>query len=325
VLIFIPSLLLVSIITFVMVRTAGGDPATIRLGFNATPESLQRVRRDFGLLDPWPLQYWRWLAHAIDGDLGRSYVTGDGVGREIFGRLPATLELTVASMAVAVFFGITIGTLSALRPGSLMDRLSMLGGMVGISVPTFWLGVLMIVVFAVWLHWVPVAGRTDVRLGIPRVTGFSLIDGYLGAQWLGVRDALGHLVLPAVTLAGWPMAILARHMRSSLREVLHRDYIRTARAKGLAYGRIVWRHAYRNALIPVVTVASLETGYLLGGAVITETIFAWPGIGNLMITAIAGRDYVVVQGAVLLFAIVFATLNTTAEVLYAALDRRIRY
>jgi peptide/nickel transport system permease protein len=147
----------------------------------------------------------------------------------------------------------------------------------------------------------------------------------LGAGWRGLWDALGHLALPAVTLAGWPLAILARHMRSSLLEVLHQDYIRTGSAKGLGYGRIIWHHAYRNALVPVVTVIALETGYLLGGAVITETIFAWPGIGNLMITAIAGRDYMIVQGAVLLFAVVFAALNIAAELIYAALDPRIRY
>lgn len=325
VLIFIPSLLLVSMVTFAMVRVAGGDPATLRLGFNATPESLERMRREFGLLDPWPVQYWHWFENAVQGDLGRSYMTGAEVTHEIIGRLPATIELTIASLAVAIPLGIVVGTISALRPRSFLDNLGTVGGMVGISIPTFWLGVLLIVVFASWLHWVSVAGSADVRLGIPQVTGFSIIDGYLGAKWRGLGDALAHLVLPAVTLAGWPLAILARHMRSSLLEVLHQDYIRTGMAKGLRYGRLIWRHAYRNALVPVVTVIALETGYLLGGAVITETIFAWPGIGNLLITAIAGRDYMTVQGAVILFALLFAALNIAAELVYAALDPRIRY
>ena len=176
-----------------------------------------------------------------------------------------------------------------------------------------------------WLEWLPVAGSADVHLGIAPVTGFSLIDGLLQGGWPAFWDALQHLVLPALTLAGWPMAIIARHMRSSLLDVLYQDYIRTARAKGLGLTRLVWRHAFPNALIPVVAVAALETGYLLGGAVITETVFAWPGIGSLTIQAIARRDYMLVQGAVLLFATVFATLNIMADVIYAALDPRIRY
>jgi peptide/nickel transport system permease protein len=324
-LIFVPSLLLVSMITFVMVRVAGGDPATLRLGFNATPTSLERLRREFGLLDPWPVQYWHWFRNAVRGDLGRSYTTGASVSEEILGRLPATVELTLASIGGAIPLGIAFGTIAAVRPRSFLDNLSTAGGMVGISIPTFWLGVLLIVVFAVWLRWVPVAGSNDVRLGIPQVTGFSIIDGYLGMGWYGLWDAAKHLVLPAATLAGWPAAILARHMRSSLLEVLYQDYIRTGRAKGLRDSSLIWRHAYRNALVPVVTVIALETGYLLGGAVITETIFAWPGIGNLLITAIAGRDYMIVQGAVLLFLVIFAALNAAAELAYAALDPRIRY
>ena len=201
----------------------------------------------------------------------------------------------------------------------------MVCGLVGISIPTFWLGILLIIGLAVWLEWLPVAGSADVHLGIAPVTGFSLIDGLLQGGWPAFWDALQHLVLPALTLAGWPMAIIARHMRSSLLDVLYQDYIRTARAKGLGLTRLVWRHAFPNALIPVVAVAALETGYLLGGAVITETVFAWPGIGSLTIQAIARRDYMLVQGAVLLFATVFATLNIMADVIYAALDPRIRY
>ena len=325
VLIVVPSLLLVSMVTFVMVRTAGGDPASLRLGLHGSVEAVERMRREMGLADPWPVQYGRWLVSAVRGDLGRSYLTGASVTREILLRLPATLELALASMVVAVPIGMLVGTIAGLRPRSLLDNLSMVCGLVGISIPTFWLGILLIIGLAVWLEWLPVAGSADVHLGIAPVTGFSLIDGLLQGGWPAFWDALQHLVLPALTLAGWPMAIIARHMRSSLLDVLYQDYIRTARAKGLGLTRLVWRHAFPNALIPVVAVAALETGYLLGGAVITETVFAWPGIGSLTIQAIARRDYMLVQGAVLLFATVLATLNIMADVIYAALDPRIRY
>ena len=325
VLIFGPSLLLVSMLTFVMVRSAGGDPAELRLGLHASPESLQRVRREMGLTDSWPVQYWRWLAGAVNGNLGRSYLTGSSVTAEILSRFPATLELALGSMIVAIPLGIAAGTVSAVRSRTIVDNLTMVGGLFGISIPTFWLGVMLIIVFAVWLGWVPVAGSADVHLGIYPITRFSLIDGFLEEGWSGLWDAARHLILPAVTLAGWPMAILARHMRSSLLEVLHQDYTRTARAKGLRFLRLVWRHAFPNALIPVVAVAALETGYLLGGAVITETVFAWPVIGNLTIQALAARDYMLVQGAVLLFAVVFAALNVLADVTYTLLDPRIRY
>jgi peptide/nickel transport system permease protein len=325
VLVFAPSLVLVSMLTFIMVRTAGGDPAALVLGVHASPEALSRLRREMGLLEPWHIQYWHWFLDALRGNLGRSFLTGASVTNEIFIRLPATLELAITAMAIAIPVGIIVGTVSAIRPHTSIDNLAMLGGLFGISIPTFWLGILLIIVFSVWLGWLPVAGSVEVRLGIYPITSFSLIDGFLEGGWPSFWDALRHLILPALTLAGWPVAILARHMRSNLLEVLHQDYMRTARAKGLAFVRLTWRHAFPNALIPVVTVTALETGYLIGGAVITETLFAWPGIGSLIIRAIAGRDYMVVQGTVLLFTVVFAVLNLTADVVYSVLDPRIRY
>ena len=323
--IFVPSLLLISIITFIMVRTAGGDPASLRLGLHSSQEALDRMRREMGLSDPWPVQYGRWFAGAVRGDLGRSYLSGSSVTGEIVGRLPATLELAAASLLAAVPCGIIVGAVSALRRRTAVDRLTLLAGLVGTSIPTFWLGIVLIIVFATWAGWFPVAGSADVHLGIPSVTGFSVVDGVLAAGWPGFWDAVRHLALPALTLALWPAAILARQMRSSLLDVLQQDYARTARAKGLGRRRLLVRHALPNALIPVVTVVALETGYLLGGAVITETVFAWPGIGNLTIQALSARDYMLVQGAVLLFAAVFAVLNITADVLYAVLDPRIHY
>ena len=312
-------------LTFIMVRSAGGDPATLKLGLHASPTSLAQTRRELGLMDPWPLQYWRWFTGAVHGDLGRSYLTGSSVTTELFGRLPATLELAVVSMLIAVPLGIAIGTLSGIRMHTLVDNISMAGGLVGISVPTFWLGVVLIIIFAVWLGWLPVAGSTDVRLGLYPITGFSVIDGLIEGGWWGFVDALRHLLLPAITLAGWPAAILARHMRSSLIDVLRQDYVRTGQAKGIGFTRLVWRHVFPNAMIPVVAIAALETGYLLGGAVITETVFAWPGIGNLTIQALAARDYMLVQGTVLVFAVAFALLNLLADVTYAVLDPRVRY
>lgn len=322
---FVPGLLLVSMLTFVMVRTAQGDPAGLVLGVHATPESLMQLRREMGLLDPWPVQYWHWFAGAVEGNLGRSFISGAHVSDEIIVRVPATIELAVTAMAFAIPVGLIVGTLSALHPHTPLDNLSMMGGLFGVSIPTFWLGILLIIAFAVGLGWFPVAGSADVHLGILPTTHFSLIDGYVQGGWPGFSDALRHLILPALTLAGWPMAILARHVRSNLLEVLHQDYTRTAQAKGLSLVRIVWRHAFPNALIPVITVLALETGYLMGGAVVTETVFAWPGVGSLVIQAIANRDYMMVQGAVLLFAAVFAMLNITADVAYAVLDPRIRY
>lgn len=325
VLVFLPGIVLVSMITFVMVRTAGGDPASLRLGLHSSTEALARMRREFGLTDPWPVQYWHWLRAALHGDLGRSYTTGANVTAEILGRFPATIELGLSAIAIAIPAGLLVGTLAALRPRSALDTVAMAGGMIGISIPTFWLGIMWIIVAAVWLGWLPSGGSVDVHLGVYPQTGFSVIDGFLQAGWPGLRDALLHLVLPALTLAGWPAAILARHMRGSLLETLHQDYTRTARAKGLGWVRLVLRHAFPNALIPVVTVVALETGYLLGGAVITETVFSWPGIGGLTIQAIASRDYMMVQGAVLLFATVFALLNLIADLSYAFLDPRVRY
>jgi peptide/nickel transport system permease protein len=325
VLILVPGLVLVSMLTFVMVRIAEGDPAAIQLGVHATPQSLEQLRREMGLLDPWPIQYLHWFKGAVKGDLGRSFLTNARVTHEIMVGFPATLQLAVASMVIAVIVGGFVGIISALRPHTLSDNLSMLVSLLGLSVPTFWLGVLLIIAFAVWLGWLPVAGSVNVRLGIIPVTRFSLVDGFVQAGWPGFWDALSHLILPALTLASRPMAILARHLRSNLLDVLYQDYVRTARAKGLALIPIVWRHALPNAMIPVVTVIALETGYLLGGAVITETVFAWPGMGSLVIRAIAERDYMIVQGVVLVLAVVFAILNIMADVVYTVLDPRIRY
>lgn len=325
-LLLVPTLIGVSIITFLMLHYAGGDPAELKLGFRATPENLQRLRGELGLLDPLPVQYGRFLLGAIHGDLGRSYVTNAEVTTEIIARFPATIELAVASMVMAILVGLAVGIISATRHHSKTDSVATGAVVLGVSVPTFWLGMILIVIFAVGLRWVPVSGRIDPRLVMPStVTHLLIVDSVLTGSWDVLGDAVRHIILPAVTLAGWPAAIIARQTRSALMEVLGRDYVRTARSKGLRERAVIMRHALRNALLPVVTVIGLEFGTLLGGAVVTETVFAWPGVGHMVLDAVAARDYVMVQGLVVLFAAVFALLNLAADVVYAFLDPRIRY
>lgn len=326
VLLLVPILVGVSLITFLMLHFAGGDPAELKLGFHSTPEALQRLRGELGLNDPLPVQYGRFLLGALHGDLGRSYVTNADVSTEIMARFPATIELSLTSMAIAIVVGLVAGVISATRRHSVTDSVTTGAVLLGVSVPTFWLGMILIIVFAVSLHWLPVSGRIDPRLvAPPTVTHLLTVDSLLAGNWAVFQDAFAHIILPAVTLAGWPAAIIARQTRSALMDVLQRDYVRTARAKGLRERAVVLRHALRNALLPVVTVTGLEFGTLLGGAVVTETVFAWPGVGHMVVDAIAARDYLLVQGAVLLFALVFALLNLMADVVYAFLDPRIRY
>jgi peptide/nickel transport system permease protein len=240
--------------------------------------------------------------------------------------LPATVELSVAAMLLAIVVGIPLGIIAATHQRSPLDYGATVVVLLGVSVPTFWLGLLLIIVLAVGLHWLPVSGRIDPRLpAAPVITHLLILDSLLAGEWLVFVDALKHIVLPAVTLAGWPAAIFARQSRSALLEAIGRDYVRTARAKGLRERAVIFHHAFRNALLPVVTVVGLEFGTLLGGAVVTETVFAWPGVGHLVVDAIAARDYTLVQGAVLLFATLFVVLNLLADVAYVFLNPRIRY
>jgi peptide/nickel transport system permease protein len=261
----------------------------------------------------------------MQGDLGRSYRSNARVTDEVGGRFPATVELAVASMLIAVIIGLTMGTLAALRPHSGFDYSSSLGALLGVSIPTFWLGLILIIVFGLWLRWLPISGRINPRLGADPSAPFLAFGSLLTGNWPIAKDALLHLVLPAVTLAGWPAAIVARMTRASLIEAMGQEYIRTARAKGLRDRIIIRRHAAHNAIIPVLTVVGLEFGTLLGGAVVTETVFAWPGVGQLTVASLAARDYQVVQGIVLLLATVFVALNLLVDLLYAVADPRIRY
>ncbi|RDI94981.1 ABC transporter permease [Meiothermus sp. QL-1] len=293
----LPTLLGVLLAVFLMVRLAPGDPAQLLAGEFATPEALAEIRQRFGLDQPWHVQLGLYLAKVVQGDLGESVRTRKPVAYELSTYFPNTLQLTLGAMTVALLVGIPAGILAAIRPGTVFDLVAMLGALVGVSMPVFWFGLMAILIFAVQLGWFPVAGT--------------------GSLW--------HLVLPAVTLSTGTTAILARMTRSAMLEVLSQDYIRTARAKGLAGRVVIFKHALRNALIPVVTVAGLQFGTLLEGAVITETVFAWPGIGQLLVGSILARDYPVVQGAVLLIAVAFILINLVVDLLYGAIDPRIRY
>ncbi len=325
ILLAIPILLGVSLIVFLMLHTAGGDPAELKLGLHADPVSVARLRHEMGLDRPLAVQYVDFLSHAIRGDLGRSYRSNAPVTDEIAARFPATIELAIAAMLLAIVIGIGFGAVAAVRRHSFFDYSSTVGALLGVSIPTFWLGLILIIVFGLWLRWLPISGRVNPRLGADPSMPFLVVGSALHGDWPIAKDAALHLILPAITLAGWPAAIIARMTRASLIEALGRDYVRTARGKGLAERAVLVGHVARNALIPVLTVIGLEFGTLLGGAVVTETVFAWPGIGQLTITAINARDYQVVQGIVLLLATIFIGLNLLVDLLYAVLDPRIRY
>jgi peptide/nickel transport system permease protein/oligopeptide transport system permease protein len=297
ILIALPTLLGVVVLVFLMVRLAPGDPAVLLAGEFATPETLEAIRARYGLDRSLPEQFLIYMEALLRGDLGESARSRRPVLEELKTYFPNTLELASAAILVAVLTGIPLGVLAALRPGSGLDLSVMVLALLGVSMPVFWFGLLAILIFSVGLGWFPVAGK----------------------------GTLAHLVLPALTLGINATALLARMTRGTLLEVLSQDYIRTARAKGLAERVVIFKHALRNALIPVVTVVGLEFGTLLSGAVITETIFAWPGLGQLLVGSILARDYPVVQGAVLLVAITFVLINLLVDLLYAAIDPRVRY
>jgi peptide/nickel transport system permease protein len=325
ILIAIPVLIGVSIVVFLMLHSAGGDPATQILGPRADPQSVARLQEEMGLNRPLAVQYADFAKNALQGDLGRSYRSNDTVTDEVLSRFPATIELAFAAMLIGTTIGVIAGIVAGVRRDSFFDYSSTLGALLGISIPTFWLGMILIIVFGVELRWLPISGRINPRLGADPSAPFLVVNSALHGNWVVFRDSLEHLILPALTLAGWPAAIVARMTRAAMIETLDQDYIRTARAKGLKESMVVKRHALRNAFIPVVTVVGLELGGLLGGAVVTETVFSWPGVGKLAADAILARDYQVVQGVVLLLAAVFIVLNLLVDLIYSWLDPRIRY
>ena len=321
----VPTVLGISVLVFLMIYLVPGDPAQVMLGERANAETLAALRQELGLDQPFHVQLGRFFADLMRGDLGRSFRTHELVTVEIFDRFPATCELTLAAMCFAITGGLALGMVAAVRRGGFLDHLSMTAATAGISMPVFWLALVLILVLAVQLPLFPISGRISADVYIEAHTGFYILDALLAGDLAALGDALRHLVLPALALGTIPLAVIARMTRSSLLEVLGEDYIRTARAKGLAPMAVLVRHALRNAFIPTLTVIALEFGYLLGGAIITETIFAWPGIGRWLYLAVLARDFRAVQGGVLLLATLFILINLAADVLYAWLDPRIRY
>jgi len=325
ILMLIPVLIGVSIIVFLIMRVFSPDPAPIVLGQHATQEAVEVWRQANGLNDPIYLQYFHYITGALTGDLGTSYYTKMPVTKEIFARFPATIELALVAIMLASFFGILIGVISAVKKNSIFDNAGMFIALIGVSMPIFWLGILLIIFFSGTLHWLPSSGRIDPLLQPIDITGFYLIDSLMTNNMDALKDAFRHLVLPASALAMYSMAIIARMTRSSMLETLQQDFIRTARAKGISEGRVIIRHALRNGLIPIVTVIGLQLGSLLGGAVLTETVFSWPGIGAYTVACILKSDFPVVQGVVLLIASIFVLVNLIVDVFYAFLDPRIKY
>ncbi|MFH1566439.1 MAG: ABC transporter permease [Gemmatimonadota bacterium] len=321
----LPTLAGISVLVFLMIYLVPGDPAQIMLGERADAATVAALRQEMGLDQPFHVQFGRFFADVVRGELGRSIRTQEKVSREILWRFPATCELALAAMAIAVAGGLGLGVVAAVGRGRWVDYLSMVLATAGVSVPVFWLALVLVYLLAVWLPLFPVSGRLSTQIFLEPITHFYLLDAALQGRWEAFGDALAHLVLPAVTLATIPLAVIARMTRSSLVEVMGEDYIRTAWAKGLPRRRVILRHALPNALIPTLTVIALEFGYLLGGAVITETVFAWPGLGRWIFLAVESRDFRAVQGGVLLLATLFLLVNLAADVLYAWLDPRIRY
>ena len=317
-------LLGVSVLVFLMLRMIPGDPARLLLGEFATQEDLERLRGQMGLDRPYPVQYGIYLAGLLQGDLGNSLRNGAPVAEEIAPRLMATLELAVAAMLIASFAGIAAGVISSVKQFSAWDYGSMVLALVGVSMPIFWLGLMLMYLLAVMFPVMPMMGRIGMGNEPDAVTGLMLVDTLMAGEFGDFIDALHHLVLPAVTLATVPMAIVARITRSAMLEVLNKDYVRTARAKGMSEAVVVLRHALRNAFLPIVTVLGLNLGLLLGGAVLTETIFSWPGLGRYVVDSLMARDYAAVQGCILVFAALMAVINLIVDLVYVLLDPRIR-
>ncbi|MGD1861732.1 MAG: ABC transporter permease [Leptolyngbyaceae cyanobacterium] len=323
----IPVLLGISLLVFLFLHLIPGDPAVTLLGDRATPDQVAALRERMGLNEPLPLQYLSFLGNLVTFNLGTSSFTGVPIWDEIRLRWPATFELSVVAMLIALVLGIPAGVVAAVRKNSLVDNLTMSGSLLGVSMPVYWLGLLLVYLFAVSLQWLPPSGRIGIDVGyvFEPITGFYLIDALIQGNFRALSNILAHLVLPALTLSTIPLAILARITRSAMLDVLSQDYIRTARAKGLLEFWVVAKHALKNAMLPVVTIVGLEFGTLLGGAILTETIFAWPGIGKWIYDGILQRDYPVVQGGVVFVALVFVLVNLVVDISYAFLDPRIQY
>lgn len=324
-LLMIPTLIGASIVVFVGLRIVPGDAVQMMVGDNATQAEIAKVRQDLGLDAPIYVQYVRWLLPMLTGDFGRSLRAQDSVMNLIMQAFPITIQLALFSLVLAAIIGVTAGVLAAIRQYSLLDNTLMVSVLFGISMPAFWSGLVMILVFGLYLRLLPLGGSLSDMITLPRITGAPVLDAIIQGNWPAFKDAVQHLILPAITLGFPSMAIIARQVRAAMIEVMGLEYVTTARSKGLARWAVILRHALPNAMIPVVTVIGLQMGYLMSGAIITETVFSMPGMGRLAILSITNRDYPVVQAFVMLTVTIFAAVNLLVDVVYAAINPRIRF
>ena len=323
-LLLVPILIGLSLLVFLWIRALPGSPAESLLGERATSESIAQIRDQYGLDDPFYEQYWRYLQTIGSGDLGTSIASRRPITEEIKERFPATIELAIGAMLFATLIGIPLGFIAAKRHGSPIDHASLFLSLIGVSIPIFFLAIVLKWVFSVELGWLPSIGRQDVLIEAEHPTNFYILDGIVTRNWEATWDAIQHLILPAIALGSIPLAIIARITRASVLDVQNEDYVRTARAKGISARTVDSRHVLRNAMLPISTIVGLQVGLLLSGAILTETVFAWPGIGTWLQAAIENRDYPVIQGGVLFVAIVVVFVNLIVDVSYGLLNPRIR-
>lgn len=321
----IPVLLLITLLVFLLLHAAPGDPASLLLSDATSEADVLEARQRWGLDQPVHIQYWKFFTAAVSGDLGKSFRFAQPVSELIAARLPATIELATFSILIAVTLAVPLGVWSGAKPNSWVDNLGTSFGLFGISMPNFWLGIMLILLLAGYFHILPSAGRSTYGIAGSQEGGFYFLESILQGNWPAVKDAFMHMALPAFALGANMIGILMRVTRSSVLEVMHEEYVVTARAKGMAEQSVLWRHVLSNALIPIITVVGLELGTLLSGSIIVETVFAWPGMGSLLITGVTSRDYPLVMGLVLMYTVAFVTINLVIDALYGLIDPRIRY
>lgn len=321
----IPVIVGVSLIVFIGMHVVPGDVAQMILGDKATPEALAKLRVQLGLNEPLWVQYWNFFSHAVRGDFGTSLRTQDPVWQDILTAFPVTVQLAVSALLLSIVVGIPVGVFAAIKQNSIFDNVAMIGVLVGISMPVFWIGLILMIFIGVDLNLLPISGLMNTDIVVPKITGLVLVDSLLEGNFNGFGDIIQHLILPTITLATIPTAVIARITRSEMLEALKQDYVRTAYAKGLKVSLITFYHALKNALIPVMTVTGMQFGALLGGAILTETVFGLPGLGRLAVDSILYRDYPTVQGIVIVSSIVFILVNLVVDVLYSIVDPRIHY
>jgi peptide/nickel transport system permease protein len=321
----VPVLIFISLVVFLLIHAAPGDPTLMLLGEETNASEVAKAKERWGLDRPLHIQYLRFVTSAFTGEFGKSFKYAEPVTSVIKTRLPATIELAICSIIIATLLAIPLGIWAGSKPNSWMDNFGTSFGLFGISMPSFWLAIMLILLLAGILNILPTSGRSTYGIAGPEVTGFYLLDSLFQKNWNAVRDALTHILMPALALGMNMLGILMRVTRSAVLEVMNEEYVVTARAKGLAEKDVVWRHVTSNALIPVITVVGLELGTLLSGSIIVETVFAWPGSGSLLITALNARDYPLVTGLVMTYTVAFVVINLIIDALYGVIDPRIRY